>query len=175
MFQCILHFLRTIYLGIIKQKNHLVSHFFWNETLFDHEQDVVDTHHVGLPCVSFLLPIWDVSSFKSKYKSTWHENHWLCKSNIFSRFTNLPRGHCSLSLEQLAPKKINFAFRFLYFGTSPLDFRFQISVCHLSVGLVIADKCWPQTMAELMEEDVVEESILGEQIAFLYFSAIADR
>ena len=125
MFQCILHYLRTIYLGIIKQKNHLVSHFFRNETLFDHEQDVVDTHHVGLPCVSFLLPIWDVSSFKSKYKSTWHENHWLCKSNIFSRFTNLPRGHCSLSLEQLAPKKINFTFRF--FLVWHLSTRFQIS------------------------------------------------
>ena len=36
---------------------HLVCHVFWNETLFDHEEDVVDTHHIGLACVFLSWPI----------------------------------------------------------------------------------------------------------------------
>ena len=42
-------------------------------------------------------------------------------------------------------------------------YSFYFPVSHLSVGLVVPNKCWSQTVAELVEEDVVEESLLGEQ------------
>ena len=57
VFACILPFIWMCFtwhqlLGISNKSNHLVSHFFFNETLLDHEEDVVDTHHIGLACVA---------------------------------------------------------------------------------------------------------------------------
>ena len=79
-----------------------------------------------------------------------------------------------MSPEQLAPKKDKSTFRLIQFAplfVERINLTFRL-ICDLSVGLVIADKCWPQTMAQLMEEDVVEESILEEHIAVLYLSLL---